>query len=96
MEESLGIKEVKEALVGVNELAMFLAERMKDGVGVDDVMALWTKLSSDKEFKAKMLAAYDGIGAVPAELKNVDLAEGMELAMLQISYLPGLLASMKK
>ena len=50
----LGIKELKEALVGVNELAIFIAMRLKDGIGLDDAMAIWSKLSSDEEFKQKM------------------------------------------
>ena len=96
MEEKVGIKELKEAMVGINELAMFLAMRMKDGVGVDDAMAVWTKLNSDADFKDKMVAAYDGIAGVPAEIKDIDLAEGLELAMLQIKYIPELIESLKK
>lgn len=92
----VGIKEAKEALVGVNELAICLAERLKDGVGVDDMVALFMKLQSDDEFKAKLAAAADGIGAVPAELKDLSLAEGMELAVVQIAYVPKLLAAIKK
>jgi len=96
MEEVVGIKELKEALVGVNELAIFLAERMKDGVGVDDAMAVFTKLTSDAEFKDKMSAAFEGISLIPAELKDVDLSEGMEIAMLQLQYIPALIAAFKK
>lgn len=96
MEQSLGVKELKEALVAVNELAIFLAERMKDGAGVDDAMALYSKLASDEAFKAKMMAAYDGIAMVPAEIKDITLPEGIELAMLQVQYVPGLLAALKK
>jgi hypothetical protein len=95
-DEKLGIKEIKEALVGVNALAVLLAERMKDGVGIDDAMAVWAKLSSDEAFKAQMVAAYQGISLVPAELKDIDLAEGMELAVLQIQMMPALLAALKK
>ena len=95
-ELSLGIKELKEALVGVNELAIFIAMRLKDGIGLDDAMAIWSKLSSDEEFKQKMVAAYDGISQVPAEIKDLDLAEGIELAVLQAQMLPALIAAMKK
>lgn len=94
--ESVGVKEIKEAMVGVNELAIFLAERLKDGVGVDDAMAIYSKLASDEAFKAKMVAAYEGIALVPAEAKDIDLAEGLELAMLQVQYVPALIAAFKK
>ena len=83
-ELSLGIKELKEALVGVNELAIFIAMRLKDGIGLDDAMAIWSKLSSDEEFKQKMVAAYDGISQVPAEIKDLDLAEGMAFHLADV------------
>lgn len=94
--EKLGIKETKEVVVAANELGAFLVERLKDGVGADDAMAVIAKLQTDEAFKAKMQAAFDNVKAVPAEVKDVDLAEGMELAMVQLSYLPKILAAAKK
>ena len=91
----LGIKELKEALIGVNELSILIASRMKDGAGLDDAMAIWEKLKNDEDFKNKMVAAYEGIGMVPAELKQIDLAEGIELAMLQAGYVPKIIAAIK-
>jgi hypothetical protein len=92
---SVGIKEAKEAIIGVNELAIFIASRLKDGVGVDDVMAVWEKLKDDEEFKTKIVAAYEGISLVPEEIKDMSLQEGLELAVIQVSYVPQLLAAIK-
>ena len=82
------IKETKEAFIGVNELSLFLIERLKDGVGIDDAIALFQALTTDEEFKAKLGAAVEGISLVPGELKDLDVSEGMELAVIAISYVP--------
>jgi len=95
-EEKLGIKETKEAFAGVNELALFLIDRLKDGVGIDDAVALFNALRDDEEFKAVLSAAVDGIKAVPAEIKDLDAGEGVELGMLALMYVPKYIAAFKK
>lgn len=95
-EQKVGIQELKEALVGINLLAVFLAEHLKDGLDIGDGIAVWQKLSSDEEFKQKLISAFEGIKAVPEEIKDMDLAEGIELMMLQAQMLPVLLAAFKK
>lgn len=95
-EPALGIQEVKDVLVALNEVGIFLASRLKDGAGVDDVVALVTKLSTDDEFKLIIAAAVAAMKHVPAELKDLDLVEGVELAQLQLSYLPKIIAAAKK
>lgn len=91
-----GIKEVKEAVVALNELTIFVAGRVKDGVGVDDAMALVSKLMTDEAFKAKIAAALESAEKIPAELKDISLQEGIELAGLQMGYLPQLVEAFKK
>lgn len=93
---SVGIKETKEALVGVNELAVLLVLRLKDGAGFDDIMAIWEKLGNDQEFKQKLSDAVKGISEVPAEVKDIDLNEGIDLARLQLDYLPKYIDALKK
>ena len=85
---SLGIKETKEAFVGVNELALFLISRLKDGIGMDDAVAAFQKLSTDEDFRNKLLEAVKGIEQVPAEIKDINMQEGMELATLALAYIP--------
>ncbi len=86
--EQTGIKELKEMILAVNELALFVVARAKDGVGVDDAMALIQKIMGEEEFSKVLSAAVEGASKVPAEIKNVDLNEAMELAMLQLGYIP--------
>jgi hypothetical protein len=90
-----GVKETKEALLGIIVLGAFVAERAKDGLQLNDLGALIEKFTKDEEFKAKLQAAVDGIDKVPAEVKDLSIAEMFELA----TVLPALIEvidSMKK
>lgn len=92
---SEGVKELKEALVGVQELALVLVPILKDGVQVSDAPALWAALGSNEELKQKLFAAWEGVSKVPDEAKDLDMAEAMELVALEVSYLPKFLALFK-
>lgn len=90
------IKETQEAIDGVMEVSLFLIKRMKDGIGVDDVSALWDKLQDDHEFKEVIKKGYEGVSNVPAELKDIDLVEGTQLGIQMIGYVPRIIMSLKK
>lgn len=94
-QEKQGINETMEAIAGVNELALALIPILKDGVQVADAVALFDKLKNDTAFKEKLEAAYRDINKVPAEVKDIDFGEGMELVMLQASYVPKIIAALK-
>jgi hypothetical protein len=81
-----GIKETKEALIGINEVGLHLSAKMKDGVQVKDFVEFYAELQSDPDFKAKLEAAWENHKAIPAEVKDVDAGEGIELAVVQIGY----------
>lgn len=90
------IEETKQALIAVNALSIYLIKQFKDGVQVQDFLSLYAKLTADEEFKRKMSDAYVGIGEVPAELKDIDVAEIIELTSLQLSFLPSIINSIKE
>lgn len=92
---SESVKETKEALVGINELALILCKRLKDGVQLADALAVWDAIKNDAEVQAKIVAAYDGISLVKAEVADIDLSEGIELAVMQAQYVPKLVAALK-
>ena len=77
-------KETKEALQALIAIVGFLAERLKDGAGVDDLVAVFSKLTSDDVFKKKMKEGYEGLDKVGEELKKLDVqavtALGFEIA----------------
>lgn len=81
MGESMDVKETKEAVLALVLLGKFVADRLKDGVGMDDAAALFAKLA-DEEFKAKVAAGVDGLDKVPAELGDLQVADMLELVKL--------------
>lgn len=92
----LTIKETKEVLVALNKLVVKLAPIVIDGLTVSDVVAAFNAINNDPVAKAEFEAALADIKAVPAEIKDVNLVEGLELAMLQMQALPALIAAFKK
>lgn len=96
MMEKQGVKEMKEALEGMMELALCLMDLLKDGAQMDDLMQLWGKVSVDGPFKEKLQKAVDGAGKIPEEMKDMDLQEGMELLMLLVPYVPKMVDVFKK
>jgi hypothetical protein len=92
----LGIKETKEVLVAINEVAIVLAKHLKDGAQLTDAIAIVDDFKNNPDLLAKLLAAKENISAVPAELKDVSLVEGVELAITQASYAPKIIAALKK
>lgn len=96
-EQQLGIKETKEVLVGLNEVSIAIAKRFKDGIQVaQDAEGLYEDLVKDAQVKAVILAAYENAKAVPAELKDLSVMEGVELGMVQAQYIPKIVEALKK
>jgi hypothetical protein len=90
------IKETKDALIAVNILSIFLIEQFRDGFQMSDFMDLYAKITTDDAFKTRMMDAYIGISAIPAELKDLDVKESIELTSLQLSFLPKIIDVLKK
>jgi len=91
-----GIKETKEVLIAVNELALIIIKHVKDGVQVSDIPAIAVEMFRNEAFKDAIANAVKDIAMVPAEVKDINVEEGLELAKEQISYLPRLLEALKK
>lgn len=91
-----GIAETKEVLVAGNEIGLFVVSRLKDGVGVDDALAAYQKLTQDAAFKKIVMDAHDGLSAVGGEIKDLDIGEGLELIILQAGYVPKFVEALKK
>jgi cytochrome c556 len=92
----LGIVETKEALTGILELSLVMVSQFKDGIQATDLAELWAKWQTDEKFKEAMQKAFDGVKKVPAELKDIDLTEGVNLAMLTVGYVPKFVAAFSK
>jgi hypothetical protein len=90
------VKETKELVIALNEVLILLADKLKDGVQAKDAVEVFEKLKNDAEFAAKLLAAYNDVEKVSAELKDINLVEGIELVKIQVEYLPKLVDAIKK
>lgn len=90
-----GIKETNEILIAANEIGVLAVKRLKDGFGFDDFQAFYNAFVNDAEFKAKLEAGFNGMGEVPAEIKDIDFVEGGQLVMTQVSYVPKYLEALK-
>lgn len=92
MAEERDIKEVTEMLTGVMELSLLLCEQFKDGMQTEDLFAIMLSLQSDKRYKA----AFEGLKELPAEFKDLDVSEVMQLLSLVMVYVTKIVDSMKK
>lgn len=90
------IVQTKELVKGLLELMKVSAEIFKDGFQAQDIIDGYVKLSADPVKKAALEAALKDINAVPAELKDITLAEGIELVVVVAQELPSLLEAFKK
>lgn len=95
-QEKLGVKETKEALIGFNELSLYLIGKFKDGVQLSDVTAIVADIMAGHEIKEHITKALENVKAVPAEIKDLDLSEGLELGMYQAMQVPKILDALKK
>ena len=93
---STGIKETKEAAVGLIKLAAVLGKVFKDGVQATDVALLLAEYQSNPELKAALDEAFAGIQAVPEEIKDINFSEGVDLSIAVIKEIPGLISSFSK
>lgn len=92
----VGIKETKEMIIGVNELGLVLMNGFKDGIQFSDFAAFWSHYRNDTAFQLALKAAWDNYQAIPAEIKDIDVGEGLELAAVQLEYVPKLVDALKK
>lgn len=94
-EQKIGIKETKEALEGLNQLALLVIGQAKDGIQVGDAVAVVEKLLLDPEFKAKLIDAVNGVSHVPAELKDLDVQEIFELGKFEAEKIQAIIKALK-
>lgn len=92
MSGNIGVNETREAIDGIMEVALVLAEILKDGVQLSDVGAIFSAFSDEGPTKDRLQKALDNIGAIPAEMKDLDLNEGLALGMSLMQYAPRFVA----
>lgn len=89
----MDIKNTKEVVIAANELSLELIKILKDGAQMGDLVQLVTVAMGP--LKDKVIAAAQGAGEVPSEVKDLDASEVVELVTLQASYVPQIVAALK-
>jgi hypothetical protein len=90
------VKETKELVVGLLKLSALLAEAFKDGVQAQDAVAIWAKIQSDEALKAALVEAYNGADKVKEELKDISVAEALEIVAVCIPEIKALIEAVAK
>jgi hypothetical protein len=83
----MDVKNTKEAIVALVKLGKEIAKLSKDGLDVKDIAALGMKLATDDAFRGVFITAFEGCSSIPAEVKEIEFNEGVELAMAIIAEL---------
>lgn len=94
--EKIAVKELREALQGILELSIVLASAFKDGVQAQDALMIWQEIQSKPTVKIQLIAAFQGVSAIPVEAKDLSLEEGIDLTMTILTYVPRLIEALKK
>jgi len=92
----VGIKETKELLDGLNTIAEEIISVAKDGIQVQDAVQIVEDLILKPEFKAKLVSAVQNVKDIPAEIKDLDLAEGVELVQFEYEGVKRIIEALKK
>ena len=87
--------ETKQVLDLAFMLAAEIAKVAKDGFQLADLVTIFQDIEGDEVKKAAFLAAIKDVKDVPAELKQIDLAGGMDLAVYLVGKVPAVVAEFK-
>ncbi len=89
------INETKDVLNALNKLSLEMIKVFKDGAQMQDIAAVLNMIATNEDLKVALYAAYKDISSVPSELKDIDVMEAIELAQIQLSFVPQIVASLK-
>lgn len=97
MSQEVGIKETKEIAIAAFKVATVIVLALKDGFQLGkDVEAIMSGLIEDPECVAALKAAYEDAAKASAEVGDVGLFEGLELAKLFLAEGKALAAKLQK
>lgn len=91
-----GIKELKEVTEAILEISLRIIAILKDGYQHSDIPTIFEMLVKDEHIKNKISAAYEGISKVSGELKDLSIAEGVELSTTILQFIPQIIDLFKK
>lgn len=96
-EEKKGIKETQEMLLAVLEVAKVLGPILKDGFQAgQDLAAIFAQFAVNQELKDKIEAAADKADQVSSEVKDLDIAETLQLLTVALPEIIEVIDAWKK
>lgn len=78
------IEQTKELIVAIIGIIAVAIKYFRDGIQVSDFANIATELLTDKDFREKILRAFDGLSEIPQELRDLDIAEIIELLVASV------------
>lgn len=91
-----GIAETQEMITGLMEVTLVMIEVFKDGAQVTDIMLLWQKIGNDPQMRKYLAESFEGYKKIPAEIKDIDPAEAVQMVTMMAMYVPRILDALKK
>lgn len=74
------MKESKELILALALVGKFVMDRVKDGVQMDDAVALGNALWAEGDFKNMVMAGYKDADKIAEEFKDFSIAKALDLA----------------
>jgi spore coat protein CotF len=90
-----GVNETKEFILGVSLISQIMIKALKDGAQASDIAMVFAELQKP-ENQEIMKKAMDQVKMVPAEVKDLEMAEGFELAPMLIGEVKKWIEAAKK
>lgn len=78
MAEQKGIKETQEMILALLKITKILAVQFKDGIQATDALEIIKKVMTP-ELEKLIVEAYNGMDQITEEVKDVSLAEALDL-----------------
>lgn len=90
------VKDIKDCVVFGNEFTILCIKKLKDGFQAQDGMDLVSSLFQEGDVKKAFGEMVEGFSNVIDQAKAIDAQGGVELVMVQASYVPKIIDAFKK
>jgi hypothetical protein len=91
----VGIKETEDVIVALQEVSVALVVAVKRFGLKDGALAFVEALLGDVQLQEKLVAAYENIALVPAEVVDISIIEGLTLGKDAFAFQKAIVAALK-
>lgn len=95
MEKEVGIKETKELVIAINQVGLKVLELAQDGLDLKDAADLAVEIANNKELKDALALAVEDFQKIPEEFKDLSFKEAIDLASVQVQFIPEILKAIE-